>query len=392
MTFEDEVMSAQNLTHAQRATSQPVLNYIAPPPDFAELNGSHLPVYEDYNMDYNSPRGYKPHTPRSDQDIIQGSKSVSSPRRMVPASPNHVTEDYNRDCESRPSTPNQLVIAAVLAEDSLESSMEHHRASPVLVGSGQQRQRNSKGRPSPPPYRPKRNPKEGASPRDRVSVHSLPIPPPCVAPPSPPTPITDLNSSFNSEVAMFSGFTDDISVDKTCDKKKSKLPWKKNKGRYTPTKEIEKMQQNKGLSPESRAGSWSSINTDVQLNKSKKPPTPKKNKGSGSQPVPPPRRKKGKSGKVPVIEHVDADRSSQYSGDYYEPIDGVTPCPRQTEVHVENTYEEVEFKRPTAPPPKRYIDENDNPHKGKSTVIAYMINMYIILSYWLPVVMIYDNM
>ena len=162
-----------------------------------------------------------------------------------------------------PTPTKQQLAATAVVEQSLESSMEIHRASPAVVNS---QRMSPRSKPPPPAYKPKTSNHSREQGRSGVSVHDLAIPPPPGVTPhsQPPAVPTDLNSSFSSEVAYFNGFMDDVHFDAK-DKKKSKLPWKKNKGRYTPTKEIEKQMQqmNKGLRSDSRTGSWSSLNSDI---------------------------------------------------------------------------------------------------------------------------------
>ena len=98
------------------------------------------------------------------------------------------------------------------AHAQLESSMQIHRASPVVVVPAERSRRRASRRPSPAAS------DVGTSPR-------------CVSPADPP--------GGSTEVAFFTSLMSDAALGDR--PRKSRLPWRKNRGRFTPTLDAEWM-------------------------------------------------------------------------------------------------------------------------------------------------------
>ena len=238
-----------------------------------------------------------------------------------------------------------LAAAAVSTGNEDSSSHAVHRANPVVVL-------------PPKPVKPPRRSKASKAKKKletQVSTESLLA---TIPPPVSPGRLGPGDMDITSEVSFGStnNGMEDINFD-TPKHKKSKLPWKKNKGRYTPNEELERIKLNI-LQSNSRSPSWNSLysesmgsvgNLSVESSGRKKKQKSKTKTGNFDHNIPksytPDTEEDNRP--VPAVRQSkrSASESPRTSDSPYEQVEFSGPKAQP----VENSYEPVDFPRKPSP-------------------------------------------
>ena len=219
VTFEDEI-PCQPL---QRACSQPLLNSCSEAP--SDVRTLHQVLHFSGEISDVEPCHHKAvdnlHRYHSEDDLVD--RHVGHSQRRT----------YREHASRRRCASAMAEIITATQDENIESSMEIHRASPAVVLTVSTNQPMCNKPPRPPANNRRQQRQKCLSSPDN-SHHSSE----CGA-------YTLSDTELNEEVMCANGFIPNgLPLNSQhSDRKRFHLPWRKNRGRYTPSKEIKKMER-----------------------------------------------------------------------------------------------------------------------------------------------------
>ena len=220
--FEDEVVGSHGLDKRHRTLSQPVLTS-----HYVDVGGLR---YADVVADYGVPPGYD----FEQYSDITHARQVRKKGILQAHGELNLTRNGAVLHQDRLMVvPQRTLPNKVPPPPPAYNSQSELRESPV-VAPPRTKHRLNQANVSPANVRKPPRPKSERTPKTEPGVTSSRVPP--------PVPELDLDQ----EISEYSSIMEDIDFDSTRSKKKSKLPWKKSKGRFTPTKEMEKISSKMG--------------------------------------------------------------------------------------------------------------------------------------------------
>ena len=220
--FEDEVVGSHGLDKRHRTLSQPVLTS-----HYVDVGGLR---YADVVADYGVPPGYD----FEQYSDITHARQVRKKGILQAHGELNLTRNGAVLHQDRLMVvPQRTLPNKVPPPPPAYNSQSELRESPV-VAPPRTKHRLNQANASPANVRKPPRPKSERTPKIEPGATSSRVPP--------PVPELDLDQ----EISEYSSIMEDIDFDSTGSKKKSKLPWKKSKGRFTPTKEMDKISSKMG--------------------------------------------------------------------------------------------------------------------------------------------------